>query len=73
MRLQHSAGHLGAGVFAGRSLKRPFGQAASDQFDDSGRVWDPVKAAGGFGLIAILLASVWTEWQLAKWIYSLFV
>lgn len=66
-----------AGVFAGRTLRRPFSTAAS-QTDcqyagDAGRVWDPVKALGGFGLIAIMAVSAWAEWQLVKWVYSLFV
>lgn len=74
MRLQHSAGHMTAGVFAGRTLRRPFSAQADGQYaDNAGRIWDPVKALGGFGLIAILAASAWAEWQLAKWVYSLFV
>lgn len=76
MRLQHSAGHMSAGVFGGRTLRRPFSAQASQadcQYaDDAGRVWDPVKALGGFGLIAILAASAWAEWQLVKWVYAFF-
>jgi hypothetical protein len=74
MRLQHSAGHMTAGLFGGRSLRRSFSaQTDCSHAEDAGRSWDPVKALGGLGLIAILAASAWAEWQLAKWVYySLF-
>lgn len=73
MRLQHPAGHVG--VSAGRVLSKPFSlsgrsSAAADCGEDSGPIWDPVKALGGVALFAILAGSAWLEWQLVKWLFS---
>jgi hypothetical protein len=76
MRLQHSAEQVGA--FPSRVLGERFAQETrpSDSVashDEGEPFWDPVKAAGGIALIAILCASAWLEWQAAKWVFSLFV
>jgi hypothetical protein len=73
MRL-HSAGHFAVGSV----LEKPFGLQGRTvdsalSSDESEPIWDPVKAAGGFGLIALLIASAWLEWQLVKWVYLQFV
>ena len=73
MRL-HSAGHFAAGSV----LEKPFGLQGRTvdsalSSDESEPIWDPVKAAGGLGLFALLIASAWLEWQLVKWVYLQFV
>lgn len=73
MRL-HTAGHVAAGSVLGK----PFGLQGRTvdsalSSDDSEPIWSPVKATGGLGLITLLIASVWLEWQLIKWVYLLFV
>ncbi len=76
VRLQHSAGQLGASPT--RVLSKAFSlqerSPSSVNCDDAAEpIWDPVRAAGGIGLIAILIASAWLEWHFVKWIFTLLV